>query len=303
MRLGEGAERSSRWRAWWPFGLLCVLGGSRWILSEALPASSTTLASAALGCGSIAALWLLVFPLRDSRPMRAQQFGRSALGGALVIAGPLIGLLHSEGLSAASLTIAFALTPLVISVAEAAGNGARENLAGRLWPGLAGVAGLLLLLPQPSLRSPGGDLLLLLAPLLTGCGAALFCSAEASAWRMPAALSGATAVLALAAWLSSRNVHVWPEMLGLAAGLGGLQAVLTILVLQRLSAVRWSAQFAVIPLLVLLESLVLMRESVPSRVVGGLLLLAIAGAALLLPPSDDGRLEVIAHREPTRAEP
>ena len=74
--------------------------------------------------------------------------------------------------------MALALTPVVIAVSEAATRHSRETLAGRLWPGLAAIAGLLLLLIQPSLSNPAVDLVLVLTPLLTGCGAVLFCSAH-----------------------------------------------------------------------------------------------------------------------------
>jgi hypothetical protein len=279
------------WRRWLPMVLLCAVGGSRWVLSEALPGSSSTFASAALGCGSTAAIWLLVFPLRMRGLTREGEVWRSAVGGALMIAGPMIGLLRPSGVSGTSL--AMALTPVVLAVAETAMRGGSGNLPGRLWPGLAAIAGLLLVLPEPSLASPASDLLLVLAPVLTGCGAALFCTAKETAWRLPLALLGAAVVLmGCALGVVVEHERVWPAMLGLAAGVDALEAVLTVLVLGRLSAARWSAQFALVPLLVLLEGLGLMRERVPVRVVGGLVLLALAGLALLLPPAEEARLEL-----------
>ena len=61
---------------WWPFALLCLLRGSRWILSDSLPGSATTLASASLGCGSAAALYILI--LRPSARERRSDLLRSA---------------------------------------------------------------------------------------------------------------------------------------------------------------------------------------------------------------------------------
>jgi drug/metabolite transporter (DMT)-like permease len=241
------------------------------------------MASEALGCGSVVALWLLVYPLRSVAPARRRDLWRSAVGGALMIAGPLLWLARPGVVSAVSLTMALALTPVVLAVAESAMRGDEGNLAGRLWPGLAAVAGLLLVLAEPSLASAWGDILLVLAPLMTGVGAVLFCTAEESVWRLPAALLGVAAVFALGAVVTMGGGHAWPELLGLATGLDALEAVLAVMALGRLGATRWSAQFALVPLVVLLEGLALMREWVPVRMIGGLLLLAVASAALLAP--------------------
>jgi hypothetical protein len=218
----------------------------------------------------------------------SKQIARSAIGGALLISGPLIGLLHPGLVSSTSLTLALALTPVVITVAESAAHNAVESLAGRLWPGLAAIAGLLLLLEQPSLANPARDFLLVLSPVLSGCGAVLFASSRPAAWRLPAALLGGAAVLALGAVVNHvTHLGGWPDMPGLAAGLDAVEAILSLVALSRLSAARWSAQFAIVPLLVVLEGIGLARSSVPLRMIVGLVLLAAASAALLMPPSDD----------------
>jgi hypothetical protein len=98
-------------------------------------------------------------------------------------------------------------------------------------------------------------------------------------------------VAALIVSLSTRGA-AWPEMRGLAAGLDALEAFLAVLALGRLSAARWSAQFALVPLLVLLEGLAMLRTAVPARVITGLVLLGIASAALLLPPAEESQFEL-----------
>lgn len=298
------AARRPAWHLWWPFALLCLLRGSRWMLSESLPGSTTTLASASLGCGSAAALYLLIFrPSGIAREQRHQLL-RSALGGALLITGPLVALLYPRAIAATSLTMALALTPVVIAVYEAATRHTSETLAGRLWPGLAAIAGLLLLLIQPSLANPGVDLVLALTPLLTGCGAVLFCSARMSIWRLPAALLGACVALGLGAAVNlATHVGGWPDMAGLAAGFDALEALLALIALGRLSATRWSAQFVIVPLLVLLEGIVIMPSSIPARMIVGLLLLAVAAIALLIPPSEESRFDLRAsHPDPARSD-
>jgi drug/metabolite transporter (DMT)-like permease len=285
------AARRPAWHLWWPFALLCLLRGSRWILSDSLPGSATTLASASLGCGSAAALYILI--LRPSTREHRSQLLRSALGGALLITGPLISLLYPRTISAASITISLALTPVVIAVCEAATLHTSQTLAGRLWPGLATIAGLLLLLIQPSLSNPGVDLVLALTPLLTGCGAVIFCSTRHSIWRLPAALLGACAALGCGAAINlAAHTGGWPDMAGLAAGFDALEALLALIALGRLSATRWSAQFAIVPLIVLLEGVVLMAAHVPARMLVGLLLLAFAAVALLIPPSEESRFDL-----------
>jgi hypothetical protein len=268
--------------------------GSRWMLSESLPGTATTLSSAALGCGSAAALYILI--LRPFTRESRSEIVRSALGGALLITGPLVALLSPHGIPAASLTMALALTPVVIAVAEAATRHTSDALAGRLWPGLATIAGLLLLLTQPSLANLGEDIVLVLTPLLTGCGAVLFCSARSGVWRIPAALLGGCVALALGAGVNvAMHISTWPEMAGLAAGFDALQALLALIALGRLSATRWSAQFAIVPLIVLLEGVAFMSAGIiPERMIVGLLLLAIAAIALLVPPSEESRFDLKA---------
>lgn len=265
------------------------------MLAESMPGSATTLASAALGCGSAAALYLLILrPSGVGREDRSQLL-RASLGGALLITGPLIALLYPRAVPAASLTMALALTPVVIAVYEAATRHTSETLAGRLWPGLAAIAGLLLLLAQPSLSNLGADIILALTPLLTGCGAVLFCSARVSPWRLPAALLGACIVLGLGAAINlATHVGGWPEMAGIATGIDALEAALALMALGRLSAIRWSAQFAIVPLLVLLQGIAMTPSSIPARMIVGLLLLAFAAVALLIPPSEESRFDLRA---------
>lgn len=293
------------WQLWWPLALLCVLRGSRWMMSDALPGSSSTLATEALGCGSAAALWVLVSPARPKEARRGGRLERSVLGGALMIAGPLLGLFVPGSISGASLVMALALTPVVLAVLNGVARHTGETLAGRLWPGLAAIAGLLLVLEEPSLANLRADVLLALIPVLTGAGAALFCSAGESRLRAPAALLGAAMLLGVGATLSMwlTKSPAWPEMGGLAAGSDAIEAVLTVLALERLSAARWSAQFAIVPLLVLLEGVVIDHSGVPPRVITGLVLLAAASAALLLPPTEESQFDLrIPQHQPHRSD-
>lgn len=298
---GPSHSRSG-WRTWWPFVVLCLLGGSRWILSESLPGTITTFASASLGCGSAAALYMLLRRPWKLAPPRRAQLTRPALGGALMISGPLLVLLRPGSIPAGGHTMALALTPVVIAVIESATRHNNDTLAGRLWPGLAAIAGLLLLLAEPRLSNPIEDILLVLTPLATGGGAVLLFSSAPSAWRTPAALLGACAALALGASVNlAMHTGGFYNMAGIAAAFDALQALISIVALSRLSTTRWSAQFALVPLVVLLEGLVLMPGSLPGRMVIGLLLLAVAAIALLIPPAEESRFELGAAGAPPRS--
>jgi hypothetical protein len=65
-------------------------------------------------------------------------------------------------------------------------------------------------------------------------------------------------------------------------------ALLSVFALMRVGAARWSAQFALLPLLIVLEGILLVRPVFTARWVVGLSLLALASVYLLLPPGDDG---------------
>jgi threonine/homoserine efflux transporter RhtA len=67
----------------------------------------------------------------------------------------------------------------------------------------------------------------------------------------------------------------------------GVLALLSLLVLARLGAVRWSAQFALLPLLILLQGILILRPTITVRWVAGMLLIATASIYLLLPQAEE----------------
>jgi drug/metabolite transporter (DMT)-like permease len=271
---------------WWPFILLLVVAASRWLVADVHPEAAPTLASAALGCGWAA---LLAFTLlnRQSPAASKPKALRSLLAGALFLGGPAIGLLiNARELNAGALTIALALTPVAVAIAASAfGVAKSQGVAGRIWPGLAAVTGLLLILVQPDLGNTTSDIALFFAPTLTGFGAALFDSTD----NPPAAnaLIGAAALFAFAALTTSLVGGHHPTFSLLAIAYEGVLALLSVLALSRLGATRWSSQFTWLPLLVLIEGIVLVRPPVSTRSVAGLLLLLLASIYLLVPQDDD----------------
>jgi drug/metabolite transporter (DMT)-like permease len=278
----------ARWHRWWPFVLLVLAAASRWMLSAARPEAESTLASRALGC-----LWAWLFALLWLG-RRASSFSdlRGMLAGAMLLGGPAIGLLSGgRDLDAASLTIVLALTSVAVAVAAAAAGTGSDGVTGRIWPGLAAVAGLLLILPQPGVTGLRRDLLLALAPVLTGVGAVLCCApgteGTARPPRVSSALLGALGLFLLA-WLVNASAsrlygtHL-PAPALLAVACDGLLALLAVLALSRLGATRWSAQFTLVPLLILVEGMALARSGLNTRWAAGLVLVALSSGYLLLP--------------------
>lgn len=212
----------------------------------------------------------------------------------MLFGGPAIGLLlPGRDLDSTALTISLAFAPIIIAIASSAlGTESSEGIAGRIWPSLAAVAGLLLVLVQPSLGDLRTDLLLLLAPVLTGLGAVLFSMDHPrSILRTLSSLLGATALFALALATGHFLDSAHPTVSVLAIACDGIVALLGIATLSRLGSTRWSAQFTWVPLLIILEGIVLVRPRLTAHWFTGIILLIVAGVYLLLPPGDDAATE------------
>lgn len=268
-----------RWTRVWPFALLCVLGASRWLIEGVLPSSSSTLVSEAAGCAMAA---LLVFPiglkragLRCVRNAGDKAPTGFALLAAMLLVGPALSvLLAGQFLNANNTTLAFALCPVVVAVvASAAGDAEHGDLTGLLWPGLAGVAGLLLLVPEPTYTGVRPWLALFALPAMVGFAAGIWAyrlrpernsSRDAFRFELAAGLGCAAisfGLLAVLRWKAGGGAVFSFS----AAALDGLMAVLTLLTLGRLGAVRWSSQFLFIPLLGLLEGVVFLKPFLDGR--------------------------------------
>ncbi len=292
-----------RWwhNRWWPFLLLVLVAASRWAVAAARPEANSTVASQTIGCAWAALLSLAFLVLqRRSDPAETQLPAsptvrlRWLIGGAMLTGGPATALvLHGRDLDSGSLTIALALTPVIIAIASPAlGTESSEGIAGRIWPGLAAVAGLLLVLVQPALGDLRTDLALALAPILTGVGAVLLCGDNpgrnsSAASRVFAALLGASALFAVAFAVTTVSGAIRPLISLLAITCDGLMALLGIVALSQLGSTRWSSQFAWVPLLIILEGIALVRPQLTAHWFIGLILLILAGVYLLLPQPTD----------------
>jgi drug/metabolite transporter (DMT)-like permease len=274
---------------WLLFALLVLFGACRWMVVGAYPAAESTLSSLMMGCGWAALLSLMLL-VRGPAQATVRKSWLGLLSGALLFAGPAVGvLIHAHELDATALTMALALTPVAVGIAAAAlGAGSLDGAAGRIWPGLAAAGGLLLLLAEPNLNNPRSDAALILAPVLTGLGAALLCSGRMySPWRAVTALLGGTAVFAVALAVAYMQTRIRPTVSLLAMACDGIMALLSVFALLRVGATRWSAQFTLLPLLIVLEGIAMVRPKLSANWVVGVALLIVASVYLLLPAEED----------------
>lgn len=278
-------------RSWIAFSCLCLFGASRWLLPD-LDSRGTADPTVRLVASLLAASFAWTRVSREPKPP-IRRLLRAAGGGASLLLGLELTSLGTPvgtpSITASDATIALALCPVVIAVAASAlrREGSR-NLSVQLWPGLAAVTGLLLLLPEPSIRGVFSDLLLLGFPLLAGTGAVLVSEGdEALAWIRAAALSGALfgtcAGSLLQAKISPPMLAPWTWSLGRASAMEALSLFLSFTVLLTLGARRWSAIFVAVPLLLSLEGLLLLQPPLSGRPFTGMGLLLFSAVSLLLP--------------------
>lgn len=289
------------WTAGWPLLCLCLLSGSCWLLESAHPKAHSTALTEAVGCW-MAGGW--VFLVQKTQRRSASRLRRSSLGQAgwrgvlpvclgeaFVVAGSAIAVsMTRQSVSANNVTLAMVLTPCVIAVTvPAMGGGPEENISLRLWPGLAGVAGLLLLLPQPILSDWRLVIALMAMPVFAGVGASVAVQrleVERSVGRMSAVRDGMVLSLPLAGSLygvlalrhlgEGNGPFFW-----FLAALDGLLATLTLVALRRLGPMRWAAQFCLTPLITIIEGVFFLRPPLNGRLWLALALLAVSGVYLL----------------------
>lgn len=278
------AESGSFWKRWWPFVLLCVAASTRWMFVEAWPQTASTAGSEAVACCVAGVLSLGLVTSRRRPPPTLRGLLYAGLAGAMFLCGQALALFVVDGAPRATdMTIALGLVPVVVAVTLAARTQGAGISAAALWPDLVAVAGLLQLLPQPDLLGPRNDALLLLAPLLTGAGCVLLPQAPmATRWKTGAALAGAGTVFAAGAGWMAFVQHSSLRVSVSAVALDLLAAWLTIVALGRIRPQQYSAIYALAPLMVMLQGLVIYRPQLTWRSALGIVLLLVGSVALLM---------------------
>ena len=232
-----------------------------------------------------------------TKPPGTNRGGQALLitvGTGLVLCGVILGqALAGRHISTNNAALALALTPAVLAVLRSVStNVPRVDLTGQLWPGLAGLMGLLLLLPQPSFSGVRAWTGLTSIPLLTGLGAALFAAEpdgggrtgnrQEQIWLFAGCLVAAVTFGCTGFLRQEPFTHGWTWH---ATCLDALIFWLSLVALGRLGCSRWSAQFLFIPLLGFGEGLIFVRPLLDFRSWVGLALLG-AGAVRQLFPEE-----------------
>ncbi len=207
----------------------------------------------------------------------------------MVLTGPAcVAVVYPRHIGSNNAVLAMALTPVVIAIAAAVSDeSGNTDLIASLWPGLAGLAGLLLLLPSPVNAEWTLWAALVSMPLLSGIGAAMTRRGRNSSGEQASESEHSTPIAYLAsglvfAALSAFKGFRTASLSITACGLDALTVFLTVLTLSRLRPARWSAQFLFIPLLGFVEGVVSVHPVLDARSWVGLGILSISAVRLLL---------------------
>ena len=187
----------------------------------------------------------------------------------------------------------FALVPVVVVMAVAAGESAgREERGARLFlmPALAGLGGLLLLLPlQFSGSARGWTMLSIVCAAVVLVGLAnvwLYHLLRGFAFADAIAVVGVANAAFLLVWSAVREDLVWrgnelASVMSIASLVDVAEVLLIVWLLREMPPIRFAARYLVIPLLTVLESYVVTRPEWTVRMGFGTALLAAGGGMLL----------------------
>jgi hypothetical protein len=283
-----------RWTLWIVFAALCVLSGTSWAIPREMSDGLPQLEQQGVLFGVIGLTALLFVGHRVWSRSRGLRYARLAAAAVGFFGVPVVAVEYARGsVPAMSRSALFAMVPVVVVLVIGAGEatGREERSARRLLvPTLAGLGGLLLLLPLDFSGSVRGWVMLAVV-----C-AAVVVVGLASVWlyRLLGGLGLADAVavvgLANAVFLLGLScVHenvVWrwsgmASVVSIASLVDLIEVVLIVWLLREMPPVRFAARYLAIPLLTILESFVLMRPEWTVRMGFGTALLAGGAGALL----------------------
>lgn len=258
-------------RRWVVFALLCVVQSFSWILLLHSGAGITAASCAVGAC--IAAVGMMWF---------AGASTLNVLGGVCLIVGPWLQLVLGNTMPGSSaVVLALTLVPVVVAVAEPA-LGDREFSPMRLWPGLAAATGLMIIAPLPSFSDWRADAVLVLIPIAVGIGVVLTTQRPGLQKDRAAILgvsAGVFAVISItAAFLWRQHIFIsW-----IAVGVCAVTFALVLLAVRSLSSAQYASQYAIVPLLALLQGPIVISFGVISwRFAFSVALLLAASVALL----------------------
>ena len=280
-----------RWTLWIAFAVLCVLSGTSWAIPREMSDGLPPLEQQGLLFGVIGLTALLFAGRRAWSRSRGLQYARLAAAAVGFFGVPIVVVEYARGsVPAMSRSALFAMVPVVVVLGIGAGDAiGREEWSARhfLVPALAGLGGLLLLLPLDFSGSVRGWVMLALV-----C-AAVVVVGLASVWLYRLlrgfGLADAVAIVGLANavfLLGLSRVHEnavwrWSGVVSIASLVDVVEVLLIVGLLREMPPARFAARYLVIPLLTILESFVLMRPEWTIRMGLGTALLATGAGTLL----------------------
>lgn len=281
-----------KWREWVAFTILCLWAASKWLIgsvADALPA----LERQAVAFAGVALVAAMIFLRGKKEARRVYRDGRMvAFGSLLYFTLPAVLLERSkEHASDVTVSIVFAIAPVVVLLVWGAVS--REGLRpSRLVPALAGLAGVLFLLPYELPESVRGWESL--AEVFVAMVLVAYASVRMNellkkpTFAESLVLIGAVNALALLGFSLVRGramwrLNSWSGGVLIATAADAASMVLTIWLLRTMNPARFSARFLAIPLLTIVEGLALVRPEFSGRLLAGVILLLVAVVCLLAP--------------------
>jgi hypothetical protein len=270
--------------SWIGFVVLCFLSATSWVIPHVEELSVFEQQGFRYAVAGVVAFLLGGYKEWSwSRGLRLGLVGVSFFGIPMVV-----GEWARGAISEISRSALFAMVPVVVVMVVAAGDderGVRRFLA----PALAGLGGLLLILPLEFSGSVRGRL------MLDVLGAAVVLVGLSSVW-LYRLLRGVAVAHAVAAICLANAVFLLvcsgvrgdfvlrgglASVISFASLVDVMEVVLIVWLLREMPPVRFAARYLLIPLLTILESFILIRPEVTARIACGTVLLG-AGVGMLL---------------------
>ncbi len=283
-----------RWTLWIAFAVLCILSGTSWAIPYGTTGEIPPLEQQGLLFGVVGLIALSFAGSRAWHRMMGRGFAKLGAAAVGFFGVPAVVVEYARGsVPAISRSALFAMVPVVVVLAIAAGDatageerGARQALV----PALAGLGGLLLLLPVQFSGPLRGWVMLGLVCV------AVVLAGLASVWlyRLLRGISMAAAVavvgtanavfLLVCSCVREDDVWRWSGLastVSISSLVDAIEVLLIVYLLREMQPVRFAARYLVIPLLTVLESYVLMRPEWTVRMGCGTVLLAVGAGVLL----------------------
>jgi hypothetical protein len=283
-----------RWTLWIAFAALCILSGTSWAISDDVSEGLPRLEQQGFLFGAVGVIALLVAGREVWLRIGNLQRARLAAVSVAFFGVPVVVVEYARGsVPAISRSALFAMVPVVVVMVVAAGDvtGREERGAMRfLVPALAGLGGLLLLLPLEFSGSVRGWVMLgvvCAAVVLVGLASAwLYRMLRGIRFAAAVAVVGLANAVFLLGWSVVHEAMVWrwsglASMVSISSLVDAVEVLLLVWLLRAMPPVRFAARYLVIPLLTVLESYVLMRPEWTVRMGSGTVLLAVGAGTLL----------------------